>query len=71
MKLICLITSNFDKNISNLLQQLMKKGYKHSVVKERIDKASIEDRFRPLTKNNHNISISITSNRTPSIRLNQ
>ena len=68
VKWICLTTNEFNKNVSNLLQQLVKEGYHHATFNKQIEKAQVEDRTLLLNKSSRevkrNIPISITYNGT-------
>ena len=60
--------NEFEKHSCNLLQQLKKNGYHHDTLKEKIEKARVQERTLPLNKNpeevKQSIPISITYNGT-------
>ena len=66
MKRICSTESELNKQSSNLLQQLMRKGHQPAI-KEQIDKGRAEDRMLLLNEKaqeaKHNVPISVTYNR--------
>ena len=68
IKRICSTQNEFEKHSCNLLQQLKKNGYHHDTLKEKIEKARVQERTLPLNKNpeevKQSIPISITYNGT-------
>ena len=48
--MLCSTINEFNKHLSNLLQQLIKKDYHHVTLKEQIDKLRLEDRRLLLNK---------------------
>ena len=48
--MLCSTTNEFNKHLSNLLQQLIKKDYHHTTLKEQIDKLRVEGRRLLLNK---------------------
>ena len=74
IKRICSTRKEFNKHSSNLLQQLVKKGYHYATLKEQIDKARVEDRTLLLNKTSQKVKRNIPTSIhiiEPYLKLNQ